>query len=312
MNNHFYKLLPLGLALKIGERRIATNDRKQMRTVEETIKFLQAKWPTLRADCKKEPIFLFSTGWRSGSTLLQRLIMSDKRVMIWGEPYKHCNHVHDQMTSLRAIHKNYPQDEWFLRSDGMDKTKLADRFVANLYPKVEYLQMASRCFFEGLLEQPAIDNGYTMWGLKEVRLGVDAAIYLRWLFPNAKFVFLYRNPYDAYLSLKTHRMTWSLYETWPYHPVRSPRAYGKLWTKLISGFVDEGHKVNGLLIKYEDLCSGAYPVEAIANHLGISLSGEVLKRSIGGTRIKTPLTKKELSLLRKEVSPWAAKLGYVP
>ena len=33
-----------------------------------------------------EPVFLFSAGWRSGSTLLQRLIMSDASIFVWGEP----------------------------------------------------------------------------------------------------------------------------------------------------------------------------------------------------------------------------------
>ena len=31
------------------------------------------------------PIFIFTTGWRTGSTLLQRLITSSGETLIWGE-----------------------------------------------------------------------------------------------------------------------------------------------------------------------------------------------------------------------------------
>jgi ABC-type uncharacterized transport system YnjBCD ATPase subunit len=33
------------------------------------------------------PIFLLATGWRAGSTLLQRMLVTDPRVILWGEPF---------------------------------------------------------------------------------------------------------------------------------------------------------------------------------------------------------------------------------
>ena len=33
-----------------------------------------------------DPIFVCAIGWRCGSTLLQRILMTDPRVFIWGEP----------------------------------------------------------------------------------------------------------------------------------------------------------------------------------------------------------------------------------
>src|ERR1700759_2808533 len=32
------------------------------------------------------PIFLLSTGWRAGSTLLQRILVTDPSLLLWGEP----------------------------------------------------------------------------------------------------------------------------------------------------------------------------------------------------------------------------------
>ena len=52
-------------------------------------------------DDATSPIFLFSAGWRSGSTLLQRLVMSDKQVLIWGEPYDECGPVQAMAQTMK-------------------------------------------------------------------------------------------------------------------------------------------------------------------------------------------------------------------
>ena len=51
---------------------------------------LQALCPPPADPADDAPIFLLSAGWRSGSTMLQRLLMSDPGVLIWGEPYDEC------------------------------------------------------------------------------------------------------------------------------------------------------------------------------------------------------------------------------
>ncbi len=33
-----------------------------------------------------QPIFVLTSGWRSGSTLLQRIVVTDPKLLIWGEP----------------------------------------------------------------------------------------------------------------------------------------------------------------------------------------------------------------------------------
>ena len=34
----------------------------------------------------ESPIFLLATGWRTGSTLLQRILVTDPHLLLWGEP----------------------------------------------------------------------------------------------------------------------------------------------------------------------------------------------------------------------------------
>lgn len=65
--------------------------------IRSGIEQLQQHCPAVIEADEPAPIFLLSAGWRSGSTLLQRLIMSDARVLIWGEPYDECGLVQAQI-----------------------------------------------------------------------------------------------------------------------------------------------------------------------------------------------------------------------
>lgn len=296
---------------RAAKRRILKiRDRKGVAPVAAVIHNLQTRWPNAFKDDGDQPIFLLSAGWRSGSTLLQRLIMSDKHVMIWGEPYNHCNFIQNQMNSLQAITSHYPDQAWFLNSLANDKKDLSRHFIANMYPDIDYLWNANRAFWKTLLRDSSLHQGFRLWGMKEVRLGIQEAYFLQWLFPKAKFLFLYRNPYHAYKSLKPHILEWSLYRTWPSTPIRSVTAFARLWKDLVSGFVNEGPKLQGLLIKYEDLCSGNYPLARIEDYLGIEISRDILINKIGGTENKMPLTKTEKFLIKHTADPMAKALGY--
>ena len=81
-----------------------------------------------------EPIFLLSAGWRSGSTLLQRLVMSDSRVFIWGEPYDECGMIQTLAESVKAFRSGWPPEEYFY--DGRASTQLTGEWIANLFPSL--------------------------------------------------------------------------------------------------------------------------------------------------------------------------------
>ena len=54
------------------------------------------------------PVFLLAAGWRSGSTLVQRLLASTRRLMMWGEPYDHCGLIRSLAGSLGAFGEPWP------------------------------------------------------------------------------------------------------------------------------------------------------------------------------------------------------------
>lgn len=235
--------------------------------------------------CDEQPIFLLSAGWRSGSTLLQRMLMEHNRdILMWGEPYDHSNIFDAMADQFRPFTKQWPYERFFLSH--RENRNLADEWVANLYPDVDYLLNAHRRFFDGVFAEPARAIGRSRWGVKEVRLTIDHARYFRALYPNCKIVLLYRHPYDAYLSFRRLEARW--FRSWPHDLVKTPHAFGQHWADTTRGFM-EGHRdVNGLLIRYEDL-DEPREVARLSEYLGwpVSRSSELQRRDIGESQGKS-------------------------
>jgi len=192
---------------------------------------------------------VFSAGWRSGSTFLQRWIMTAENVMVWGEPYCHAGLIQSLAGQLKAFTPDWPKQEFFSDHDEHERD-LSKAWVANLYPSPLDFMNAHIAFLERLFLEPAHSLGRNRWGLKEVTLNVDHACYLRWLFPNARFLFLCRDPYDAYGSYRKWR---SWYKSWPDEPVFTASRFGVVWRELAADFVENHKEAGGLLLRYEEL-----------------------------------------------------------
>lgn len=255
------------------------------------------------------PIFLLSAGWRSGSTLLQRLIMSDSRVLIWGEPYDECGMVQALANSMKAFRVDWPPADYYY--DGTPPGELSGDWIANLFPSLEDMRKGHRALFDATYALPAIRAGASRWGIKEVRLGVEHAYYLRWLYPKARFLFLYRDPLSAYRSYARHGRSW--YDTFPDKPMFTPTAFGLHWRRLMEGYMREAKALDALLVRYEDLVGDAPPIDAVETHLSIRINRSVLDDKVGsseGRGNKVAVTRLERWLLRRAVAPVATELGY--
>ncbi|MFP5380861.1 MAG: sulfotransferase family protein [Gammaproteobacteria bacterium] len=276
--------------------------------IESGLEALQAVCPAPKDDATS-PIFLLSAGWRSGSTLMQRLIMSDKRVLIWGEPYDECGPIQAMAGTLKAFRPNWPPAEYYY--DGTPPAQLTGSWVANLFPAARSLWQAHRQFHDALFAAPATEAGATRWGLKEVRLGIEHARYLKWLYPNARIVLLYRNPLEAYRSYCRYGRSW--YDTFPDKPVFTPTAFGSHWRKLMEGYLAGAESIGALLVRYEDLVGANPPLAEIDAYLGIQTDHGVLTKKVGSSErsgSKVQVNALERWLLRRAVSPVAQELGY--
>ena len=168
------------------------------------------------------PVFVFGCSWRSGSTLLQRLISSTDELFVWGENDGFA-------TRLMALH--------------------ADGSVGS--PEL-------RTFYRDYYGQETTALGRGRWGFKEVRHGRPEGEFLLELFPEARIVFLVRNPIDVAVSAA--RVAWE--GSMPLDAV-------ELWRRNVETMSDWDEE-RVLVVRYEDLIAEpARELGRVGEHIGI-------------------------------------------
>ena len=250
------------------------------------------------------PVFLFSASWRTGSTLVQRLLNTTPELIIWGEP---------QMLifvrrAFEAASRGFESVEW-----ARDKAKgqpLHDLWVPTIRPAADNVLPAFRKLFEHLYAKPSLEQGYRRWGFKEVRReAVDNAIMLKTLYPQAKFVFLYRHPFDTYASLK---------RTDFHRTFNDPLKPMLIWAENYSAFFSErALEVDPFHISYEQITStrtSAHPkLQALLEHVGIrrtNLIDDVLDRKLGSTSSGEELLESEKNRIRQHIEQCGIDLSH--
>ena len=286
---------------------------RKSRKLSNALNCIEKRWPDLISfsEDNEFPVFIFSAGWRSGSTLLQRLVISSGEIAIWGEPLGEAAFIPRLGRSLSEISLTWPSDDFFFYNS--DMKNLNNQWIANIAPEIQYLRTSHRLMFKEWLGKSAQEKfGVKRWGLKEVRLSIDHARYLKWLFPDARFLFIYRNPFDAYKSWKGNR--WR--GVWPGYYSRSPVAFARHWKILLEGFIKNYREVDGYMIKFEDLISQRVELQKIAEHLQVEkLDPSVLEKKVGSPDSTKAPKKKRLTLYDRIIisticGSLMKKLGY--
>lgn len=232
---------------------------------------------------QEAPIFILSAGWRSGSTLLQRLICSGENVLLWGEPYDRINLVPSIVRGLAAFGEDWPPEGYIKPSADLD---LAASWTANLYPPRDALINGYRAQMMASFAEPASAIGAARWGLKEVRFGLAEAVFLQALFPEAKFLFIRRDLHAAYRSYRGFSGGMGWFANWPDAPVFTPYAFAKHWAKLYREVETAATQTGGILIEYEDLIRGQTDLDALGRYCGITIDGAVLNVKVGSAEEK--------------------------
>ena len=182
------------------------------------------------------------------------------RCLVFGEPYGRAVPVEHLARQLEPFSDAWPPDANFIdRRSSVDG--LTHEWIANLAPPLEDLLRAHVAWFDALFRAPAERLGYARWGFKEVRLGIEHARYLRFVFPRARFLLLIRDPYAAFRSFKGLTVA---YRRWPDEPVDTPERFGRHWRRLAEGFLEGAQALGGRVLRYEDVCAPSFdprPVE---------------------------------------------------
>ena len=213
------------------------------------------------------PIIVFAASWRTGSTLLQRILNASGEVFIWGEP-----------TFLPQARALYERSRSYFEKVIGNRNKAFNKTVGNwipvISPRPEQVTKALKLFFDELYGKETLAFGLKRWGFKEVRDdAVKNIIFLKKLYPHAKFLFLVRNPYDIYKSVKAKKFHGNFKD--PYEPIC-------IWNNNVREFFShEEVKKYCLLVRYEDIVKITREDNAelnkITTHVNISIQDKMYK-----------------------------------
>lgn len=233
---------------------------------------------------RSSPVFVLSAGWRSGSTLVQRLLCSDPDMLMWGEPFGDAIPVPRMASMVDAFVKKATRrsEDAYDSVAGASDAPLCEQWIANLNPGFAALRRAHRAYFDTLLAEPAREKGFERWGAKWVRLSAHHALYLKWLYPRARIVLLVRDPVDAYRSYQGKR--W--YSVNPVARVDNVFKFVAHWKYVADSFLEAGDGLDAMLLRYEDLIGDPAEVERLAHHCQLDVDPSVLSVEISGLRRK--------------------------
>ena len=185
--------------------------------------------------------------------MLQRVITATGQALIWGE----AGGAVDRLADAYACYEQMlgPGERRFKHGfGGNGATEYAEfkaagkegfnKWIACMNPPAETFVPSFRSFLDSTYASATLALGYSRWGIKEVQSRIEAAHFLRLLYPDAKFIFLVRHPFSCLTSIKQRN--------WLDRPEdqQALEHYGRHWLRLASEFRQSGF---GQLVKYEDL-----------------------------------------------------------
>jgi hypothetical protein len=274
-------------------------------SMHKNLQQFDQRWqlPTVSAN---SPVFIMAAGWRSGSTLIQRLICSSREVIVWGEPYARCELVQNLSESAKALNGSYPHPGHL--PDLKTLGPIEDQWIANLFPPPGDLRHGFRAALDAVLARPAFREGYARFGLKEVRLNADHGRFLQWIYPDARFLAIIRNPWDAWRSAKGL----DLYLKWPSQPITDAAIFARHWLNLVESFASWKDK-SVFFFRYEDLIENPESIQLIAGHCGLEkVDSSVMNKVIGSFGDKAPLPDEDIAVIESIAGEAARMMGYTP
>jgi len=218
-----------------------------------------------------KPVFILSASWRSGSTLLQRHITSSGQVLVWGETGGALDALCEALSGWEQItadsSRRFPSggggmgEAAYHTFVATPKANHAQQWIANLTPPYAEIVARIRQLLIDIYATRAETLGYPRFGIKETRCDLVTAHFLRGLFPDAKFVFLVREPMAVMLSIKRRN--------WMGRPASRAtlRFYAEHWRRRASDF---RHADFGLALRYEDYIADVSLQRKLMDYLEIN------------------------------------------
>lgn len=188
------------------------------------------------------PVLVFAPCWRCGTTLVQRLLNSSGRIVIYGEDQYLLNMIATtwQLAHDRRMHQSS------LRTFLKGNTETWSNAV--LPNPAEYAECAVDSFHRQLRRHQdwSESNGFARWGFKSPLQEAELVRMAAELMPGARIIFVYRNPYEVASSAKARRFVADAHEL---------RALARRWSRNVTWFLESGlaDTSNVLSLRYEHL-----------------------------------------------------------
>lgn len=155
-------------------------------------------------------VFVFAVNGRSSSTALVRILNSSHDICVWGEPGEYI--IDDSMELIARLTKKnerpaFQERKKLIHQAYAERNHTIGHAMAfpELAPAISKLVAGFAAMFT-----PAID--VKRFGFKELKIRSDETLKtLRSLFPNAEFIFLFRDPATQWPSVKN--MKWKRVDT---------------------------------------------------------------------------------------------------
>ncbi len=252
----------------------------------------------------EEPIFIFAASWRSGSTLLQRVVNASADVFIWGEPrfLAQAQTLYARMMDIATRPGQGAGDISGIPSGA---------WIPTVFPGKERVRNAYATLFCDLFAYDDRAARFPRWGFKEVRPGaLKAAQFLYEIFPGCRFVFLVRHPMDTYHSLRNMDF---------FRTFKNPYLPATAWATNVSDFLDltRASTLPAILVRYEDLTGTAARreevLQTLCSHLRIRRTPEMdreLAMKSGHSTYSIALTPEDIAEVTRRTEHAARQCGY--
>jgi len=220
-------------------------------------------------DYAKFPIFLLGTG-RCGSTLLQKILNSVDKAMIYGEhggflrqiAEAYFLNLEDKKIEKYIMSQNAAGEDPVSVSESLKDPQLWSSWT-NWYNR-ETVKNNFRDFIESFFNPMSLGRK-VHWGFKEIRYGLNDRVLemLADLYPKGRFIFIVRHPVDVVASKISARMSDGIEKD------------AHCWLDQNTIFLDfyRINKDRSRILRYEDLIGRNSPqLDQLFDWLGFSLT----------------------------------------
>jgi hypothetical protein len=149
------------------------------------------------------PVFIVAPSARNGITLLQRLLNSSRKIIVYGE---NLHFMHQLPAMVRGVVHSYQTNgKNFEASRQRFLNQTTEYWSSDLWPDCEkFMLLIFDAFYNAAMiyEQSSRQYGFDRWGVKNPLSSPDMIDHLSVLMTKSKFLFIYRNLFDVARSAK--------------------------------------------------------------------------------------------------------------